>query len=545
MAKLPLRQHADTTARINGRAIAVRQGETLLQAALREGVDFPNSCRVGGCGACRCRLTSGEVTEFTETGYLLSADDLNQNTILACQSAPRGPVTIEVDLPDATPVAAPKAAPEPLPVAAPVAARAVAGVWDYTKYGLFHVLGLLAVISLLSGGAGITFGLVTIVTAYVLGDAFGGDDTTTPRHAYPQVLTGLLWGALPLMALIAFVSVWTVCDTDPLGFGAAVTALTGYDVLTARAATGTGHHLSGLILTILANGLVSLIAGHELVHRTWDRTSLRIGRLLYAFAFDANFSIEHVYGHHRYAATLQDPATAPRGRSVYAHVLISTLRGNVSSWRIEKARLQSRRLPVLSRHNVFLRGHLLNLGMVGIAWAMGGAVAAGYFLAIALGGKSILEMVNYMEHYGMVRDPSDPVAPHHSWNTNRRVSSWAMFNLTRHSHHHAEGEVPFSDLRPFPDAPMMVNGYLTTMFLTMIPPLWHHFMTPKVLEWDAVHASPTERRMAAEANARSGIPQLWPTAARETPPFAPADTPGRSSDTSDGATRPWAAGSRS
>jgi alkane 1-monooxygenase len=83
-----------------------------------------------------------------------------------------------------------------------------------------------------------------------------------------------------------------------------------------------------------------------------------------------------------------------------------------------------------------------------------------------------------------------------------------MFNLTRHSHHHAQGEVPFSDLRPFPDAPMMVNGYLTTMFLTMVPPLWHHWMTPKVREWDAVHASPAERRLAAEANARSGLREL-------------------------------------
>jgi alkane 1-monooxygenase len=310
------------------------------------------------------------------------------------------------------------------------------------------------------------------------------------------------------MALIAFTSVWTVCTTDPLGFGAGVAALTGYDVLAARAATSMGHHLSGLLLSILANGLVSLIAGHELVHRTWDRVSVRIGRLLYAFAFDANFSIEHVYGHHRYAATLQDPATAPRGRSVYAHILISTLRGNQSSWTIEKERLRRRRQPLLSWHNVVLRGHMLNLAMLGMAWAMGGGVAAAYFLALALGAKTILEMVNYMEHYGMVRDPAAPVAPRHSWNTNRRMSSWAMFNLTRHSHHHAEGETPFSDLRPFPDAPMMINGYLMTMFLTMVPPLWHYLMTPKVLEWDAVHASPSEQSLAEDANLRSGIPRM-------------------------------------
>ncbi|EYS81202.1 hypothetical protein CF68_17470 [Cupriavidus sp. SK-4] len=124
----------------------------------------------------------------------------------------------------------------------------------------------------------------------------------------------------------------------------------------------------------------------------------------------------------------------------------------------------------------------------------------------ALLGKALLEVVNYMEHYGMVRDPDTPVLPHHSWNTNKRVSSWAMFNLTRHSHHHAQGEVPFQDLRPFPAAPMMINGYLTTMVIAMIPPLWHKLMTPKVLAWDRDHASAQELELARQANARSGIP---------------------------------------
>ena len=58
-----------------------------------------------------------------------------------------------------------------------------------------------------------------------------------------------------------------------------------------------------------------------------------------------------------------------------------------------------------------------------------------------------------------------------------------MFNLTRHSHHHAQGEVPYHELRPYGDAPMMIGEYLTTI-LVMIPPIWHRLMIPKVLEWD-------------------------------------------------------------
>jgi alkane 1-monooxygenase len=80
-----------------------------------------------------------------------------------------------------------------------------------------------------------------------------------------------------------------------------------------------------------------------------------------------------------------------------------------------------------------------------------------------------------------------------------------MFNLTRHSHHHAQGEVPYQNLRPYPDAPMMINGYLTTLVVALIPPLWHKLMTPKVLAWDRDYASIEERVLAARANERSGL----------------------------------------
>jgi alkane 1-monooxygenase len=133
---------------------------------------------------------------------------------------------------------------------------------------------------------------------------------------------------------------------------------------------------------------------------------------------------------------------------------------------------------------------------------MGGLQALAYFVMCALWGKALLEIVNYMEHYGMVRNPATPVQPRHSWNTNRRISSWSLFNLTRHSHHHAQGEVAYQALRPYPDAPMMLNGYLTTIVIALVPPLWTHLMTPKVQAWDRDFASDEERALAATANAR-------------------------------------------
>ena len=719
------------TAQINDVTITVEPRETLLQAALRSGVDFPYSCRVGGCGTCKCRLESGEVKELTETGYLLTAEEIAEGTILACQSAPKSDVRVVVEERRGVPgrvvgqervthditcltveldgsidykggqfanlriegldgvarsysFASPARLGEPLrffirrvpggafstlvndtdvlgrtvhvdgpagdfwlrggsaplllvaggsglaPILALLQEAAAAGVrrsatllfgareerdlyaleeieaiarqwrgefrfipvlsevgegagWSgarglvtelipevaepgthaylcgpppmvdaarerlaaqgvppevvhfdrfttradapqeeavaeespgwvqalhYLKFFAFHAIGLAAAVALVMGGAWTTGALIAVVTLYVLGDAIGGDDTSTPTFHHPGLLTAQLWAALPLLSLIAFSAVWSVSPGDPLGFGAWVTGWSGYDVLAARDAAAFGHHVSAMILTGLMIGMVGTIPAHELTHRTWDPISMVIGRWLLAFSFDTIFAIEHVYGHHRYVSTEEDPATAPRGRNVYYHVLASTLGGNVSAWKIEAARLRKKGRWVASWRNAMIRGHLMSFLLVGAAFAVGGWRGALFFTLCALWGKALLEIVNYMEHYGMVRDPETPVQPHHSWNTNRRVSSWAMFNLTRHSHHHAQGEVPYQDLKPYPDAPMMISGYLTTIIVALIPPLWHRLMIPKLQAWDRDFATERERQLAAEANARSGLSAL-------------------------------------
>jgi len=87
------------TACINGfPAIEVKPKETILQAALEAGIQFPHNCRVGGCASCKCKLTKGEVKELTESSYVLSGQELDEGYILACQSTPKSDVSITVDL---------------------------------------------------------------------------------------------------------------------------------------------------------------------------------------------------------------------------------------------------------------------------------------------------------------------------------------------------------------------------------------------------------------------------------------------------------------
>jgi fatty acid desaturase len=386
-------------------------------------------------------------------------------------------------------------------------------MFHYLKYFLFHIIGLLAATAMYLGSDWIIYGLVVIFGGYIVLDAILGDDTTTPEYKHPTILTFQLWMALPLLSLIVFSFIWQVSPGDILGVGEFLTSFTGYDVLAAKAESSVLSTVCAVIITGLMIGLVGTITAHELTHRTWDPISMMIGRWLLAFSFDVAFAVEHVYGHHRYVSTTKDPATAPRGRNVYFHILSSTLKGNISALELEADRLRKTGHHPISIFNSVLRGYLMSAFIVALAFLAGGVETMLLFIAAGLVGKALLEIVNYMEHYGMVRNPdTTPVQPRHSWNTNKRFSSWTMFNLTRHSHHHAHGDVPYQELHPYPEAPMMINGYLTTIVVALIPPLWHKLMTPKVLEWDAKYASEEERKLAAEANQKSGIASLMKSA---------------------------------
>jgi alkane 1-monooxygenase len=151
----------------------------------------------------------------------------------------------------------------------------------------------------------------------------------------------------------------------------------------------------------------------------------------------------------------------------------------------------------------------MSLVIVAAFYAAAGVVGALVWLAAAFAGRTVLEAVNYFEHYGLIREPGQPVEPRHSWNSNKRLSNVVLFNLARHSHHHAEGDAQFWQLRSYRDAPTLPYGYLTCMLLVYLVPGWYRDrMSPLLLEWDRRYASAGERRLAEAANRASGVPAL-------------------------------------
>lgn len=385
----------------------------------------------------------------------------------------------------------------------------------YIRYFLMTAVLLATTVGIAMGGAWLWFGFVLSLVLVVGGDAVLGSDLDEPVYSQSWLLDFLLYLTLPLLLLLLATFAWMLGTpgTDWLRMGALVSALTGWDMQAARAATGGWHVLGGVFSTGLMVALAGTNVGHELTHRTWSKPAMVFGRWMLAMSADASFAIEHVYGHHLNVATYNDPATARRGENTYAFIVRSTVYSYLSAWHIEGQRLAKRGISIWSWQNRMHRGNLMTLAYAAAFYLAAGWVGVGIYIVTAAWGKSLLEFVNYMEHYGIVRVPGTKVEARHSWNANQRISGYVLYNLTRHSHHHAEADVPFWKTRAYPEAPMMHFGYLTMILITMIPPLYQKMMVSKLQDWDERFANSAERTLAAQANAASGMPELMlPTA---------------------------------
>jgi alkane 1-monooxygenase len=275
----------------------------------------------------------------------------------------------------------------------------------------------------------------------------------------------------------------------------------------------------------LAGALASIAVGHELTHRTENPLAVFIGRLGEAFSLFTHFSIRHPYGHHNLVCTPADPATARRGENFYHFMIRSIVGQKKMTWDLEAERLQRMGQSPWNWRNKALRGWGMELlVVVFFIWAAGLYGLLG-ILGVTFVTHLALELANYIEHYGLVRVPTEPMQVRHAWNSNVTASYYVTVAISRHSHHHADASVEFWDLKAFRDqAPTTIYGYGISFLIALIPPLWNELMAQKLLYWDLNMATPEERRLAMTENLQSGIPDLVEAAKRyfaENGPAAP------------------------
>lgn len=243
----------------------------------------------------------------------------------------------------------------------------------------------------------------------------------------------------------------------------------------------------------LVTGGVGITVAHELGHKSDDLEQDYAKFLLMTVCY-MHFIIEHNRGHHVRVATSDDPATSRLGETFYSFWSRSVTKGYSSAVNLEKERLQKRGIPFWSINNQMIWFAIYPLLFVGIftiifSFFLGKFVweIPVFFFAQSFFAFSLLELVNYIEHYGMVRKKIDgryeKVTHLHSWNASHMVSNFLLFQLQRHSDHHAFAHKRYQVLNHYDQSPQLPQGYSAMIILALFPPLWFKVMDRRLEDW--------------------------------------------------------------
>jgi alkane 1-monooxygenase len=242
----------------------------------------------------------------------------------------------------------------------------------------------------------------------------------------------------------------------------------------------------GLALTVGMVSGVAINTAHELGHKRADLERW-LSRLALAQSGYGHFFIEHNRGHHVKVATPEDPASARLGESFYAfwpRTVAGSLR---SAWALERTRLRRLDSGPWTPRNDILTAWAMSLALFALLAVVFGAEVLPFLAIQAVVGFSLLEVVNYLEHYGLLRQRREDgryerTRPEHSWNSNSAASNVLLYHLQRHSDHHANPVRRYQALRHVDEAPQLPTGYAGMILLALVPPLWRRVMDHRVLD---------------------------------------------------------------
>jgi alkane 1-monooxygenase len=244
----------------------------------------------------------------------------------------------------------------------------------------------------------------------------------------------------------------------------------------------------GLATSIGCIGGIGINTAHELGHKK-ESHERWLSKIALAQSFYGHFYIEHNRGHHVRVATPEDPASSRVGESFYRfwpRTVFGSLR---SAWRLERKRYARRGRHPYRLGNDVINAWLMSVVLWGAMIAWLGAGILPYLILQAVVGFSLLEIVNYLEHYGMLRgrrggpgrERYERVDPSHSWNSNNIATNVLLYHLQRHSDHHANPTRRYQTLRDFAESPVLPTGYAGMIVLALVPPVWRRVMDPRVL----------------------------------------------------------------
>jgi len=319
----------------------------------------------------------------------------------------------------------------------------------------------------------VVYGLAPLLDQWLAEDANNPPESRIRSLSADRWYRWLTWLAVPAVWLTVGVAAWVAASGVLSAFG-----------------------WLGLAVSAGWSSGAGINAGHELGHKK-NALERWLARFALAPACYGHFVVEHVRGHHRDVATPEDPASARYGESYYRFMLREIPGAFRRAWRLERERLAGLGRGPLDPRNENLQAWALSLLFWGgLLLALGPAVLP-FMLVQALFAYSLLSAANYVEHYGLLRErlPDgryERPAPRHSWNSNRVVSNLMLYQLQRHSDHHAWPARRYQCLRHFEEAPQLPTGYFGMFVIALVPPLWRRVMDSRVLahvdgDWSRVN----------------------------------------------------------
>lgn len=245
----------------------------------------------------------------------------------------------------------------------------------------------------------------------------------------------------------------------------------------------------------VVGGVLAINTAHELIHKD-GRLEPVFGGLLLASVGYHGFKVEHLRGHHVHVSTPEDASSARFGQSVWHFLPRAMLRNTFNAWSLEAQRLRKLGHSPFSWRNELLWWTAIWLGLAAGFFAALGVKGLLFFLAQGLVAAGTLEVINYIEHYGLERrrlpDGRYERTTHlHSWNSDYALSNLLLFQLQRHSDHHAFPKRRYPILRHHADSPQLPGGYAAMFVLALFPPLWRRVIDPRVRAFRESATSPT------------------------------------------------------
>jgi alkane 1-monooxygenase len=271
-----------------------------------------------------------------------------------------------------------------------------------------------------------------------------------------------------------------------LSFVPVLITLTGWAVYVAGSESISNVSFGGLALSVgIVNGVLGFTLAHEFIHR-FSKTEQVAGYLLLLQNNYMHYGIEHVWGHHVYACTPEDPHTARIGEPIYFY-LFRAIKGTYkNAWNIDAKKLSRASYKFSFMHSRMLLFAVLQILLMLLIFFTLGPLSLIFFLLQNAVAIALLHIINYLQHYGLMRKTSltggyERLGAHHAWNTGRYNKSINLFQLESHADHHMHPGRSFDKLSHHDDSPAHPAGYSFMVLLSLIPPLWFKIMDKRIL----------------------------------------------------------------